>query len=54
MSSLAISAIIWGASLAARYYTLTYESRDDRLSGVYRHLGVHQDFDVVFMRTGQN
>ena len=32
------------------YYTLTYDPSEDQLSGVYHHLGVHQDFDVVFMR----
>jgi hypothetical protein len=32
------------------YYTLVYDPRDDRLSGVYHHLGVHQVFDVVFVR----
>lgn len=36
------------------YYTLTYDSGDDRLSGVYHHLGVNQEYDVVFMRIGQN
>ena len=36
------------------YYTLSYDPRDDRLSGVYHHLGVHQDFDVVFTRIGGN
>ncbi len=30
------------------YYTLTYNPSDDRLCGVYHHLGVHQNFDVVF------
>jgi hypothetical protein len=32
------------------YYTLTYNASDDRLSGVYHHLGVHQEYDVVFVR----
>jgi hypothetical protein len=36
------------------YYTLTYDSGDDRLSGLYHHLGVNQDFDVVFMRIERN
>ena len=36
------------------YYTLTYNVSDDRLSGVYHHLGVHQNFDVVFMRLERN
>ena len=36
------------------YYTLTYNASNDRLSGVYHHLGVQQDFDVVFMRVGRN
>jgi hypothetical protein len=36
------------------YYTLTYNAGDDRLSGVYHHLGVHRDFDVVFTRREQN
>jgi hypothetical protein len=36
------------------YYTLTYDPSADRLSGVYHHLGVHQDFDVVFVRAGSS
>jgi hypothetical protein len=36
------------------YYTLTYNASDDRLSGVYHHLGVHQNFDVVFIRMERN
>jgi hypothetical protein len=36
------------------YYTLTYDPRDDRLSGVYHHLGIQQEFDVVFIRIGDN
>jgi hypothetical protein len=32
------------------YYTLTYEPREDRLLGVYHHLGINQEFDVVFTR----
>ena len=36
------------------FYTLTYNPQDDQLSGVYHHLGVHQDFDVIFMRTDRN
>jgi len=31
------------------YYTLAYDPRADRLSGVYHHLGVHQEYDVVFV-----
>ena len=34
------------------YYTLTYDAGDDRLSGVYHHLGVHQEYSVVFIRIG--
>lgn len=34
------------------YYTLTYNAGDDRLSGIYHHLGVHQEYDVVFVRIG--
>jgi hypothetical protein len=36
------------------YYTLTFSPSDDRLSGVYHHLGVHRNFDVVFVRVGRN
>ena len=36
------------------YYTLTYDWGDDRLSGVYHHLGVNQAYDVVFVRIGRN
>jgi hypothetical protein len=36
------------------YYTLTYDSGDDRLSGVYHHLGVNQEYDVVFMHMERN
>lgn len=32
------------------YYTLTYNASTDCLSGVYHHLGIRQDFDVVLMR----
>ena len=32
------------------YYTLTYDPGSDSLSGVYHHLGLKQDFDVVFSR----
>jgi hypothetical protein len=35
------------------YYTLTYNASDDRLAGVYHHLGIHQDIDVAFNRLGQ-
>jgi hypothetical protein len=36
------------------YYTLTYDPDADRLSGVYHHLGVGQDFDVVFTRLSRD
>jgi hypothetical protein len=36
------------------YYTLTYNASNDRLSGVYHHLGVHENFDVVFIRLERN
>jgi hypothetical protein len=36
------------------YYTLTYDPREDRLSGVYHHLGINQEFDVVFTRIDDN
>ncbi len=32
------------------YYTLTYDSKMDRLVGVYHHLGTGQNFNVVFLR----
>jgi len=32
------------------YYTLTYDPGSDSLTGVYRHLGLNRDFDVVFTR----
>ena len=32
------------------YYTLTYDPDNDRLVGVYHHLGINQDFDVYFVR----
>jgi len=32
------------------FYELTYDPRSDGLSGVYHHLGLHQDFDVAFYR----
>ncbi len=35
------------------YYTLVYDPHDDRLAGVYHHLGIHQDFDVYFTRIGE-
>ena len=31
------------------YYTLTYNPQNNRLSGVYHHLGLNQDFDVYFI-----
>ena len=34
------------------YYTLGYDPHSDRLAGVFHHLGVHQDFDVLFTRIG--
>ncbi|MGO8691976.1 MAG: hypothetical protein ACLQLG_20335 [Thermoguttaceae bacterium] len=34
------------------YYTLVYDPHDDRLAGIYHHLGIHQDFDVFFTRIG--
>jgi hypothetical protein len=34
------------------YYTLVYDPRNDRLAGVFHHLGLHQDFDVLFTRIG--
>ena len=32
------------------YYTLTYDTGKDQLAGVYHHLGIQQQFDVVFVR----
>jgi hypothetical protein len=32
------------------YYTLTYDRGKDQLAGVYHHLGIQQEFDVVFVR----
>lgn len=32
------------------YYTLTYAPAEDLLRGVYHHLGIQQNFDVVFFR----
>jgi hypothetical protein len=32
------------------YYTLTYDAGHDQMSGVYHHLGIQQQFDVVFVR----
>ncbi len=32
------------------YYTLTYSPAEDLLRGVYHHLGLQQNFDVVFFR----
>jgi hypothetical protein len=32
------------------YYTLTYDTVTDQLAGVYHHLGIGQDFDVIFLR----
>ena len=32
------------------YYTLTYDSKMDRLVGVYHHLGTGQNFNVFFSR----
>ena len=35
------------------YYTLVYDPRNDRLAGVFHHLGLHQDFEVFFTRIGE-
>jgi len=32
------------------YYTLTFDSQNKRLVGVYHHLGLNQDFDVYFIQ----
>jgi hypothetical protein len=32
------------------YYTLTYDRGKNQLAGVYHHLGIGQEFDVVFVR----
>ena len=32
------------------YYTLSYDPGSDSLSGVYNHLGLNQQFEVVFSR----
>jgi hypothetical protein len=32
------------------YYTLTYDAAHDQLVGVYYHLGIQQQFDVIFVR----
>jgi hypothetical protein len=32
------------------YYTLTFDSKTNRLIGVYHHLGLNQNFDVYFVR----
>jgi hypothetical protein len=31
-------------------YTLTYDSKEDVLRGLYTHLGLNQTFDVTFVR----
>lgn len=32
------------------YYTLKYVPANDQLTGVYHHLGINQDFEVIFTR----
>jgi hypothetical protein len=32
------------------YYTLKYDASNDHLAGVYHHLGIGQQFEIVFMR----
>ncbi len=32
------------------YYTLTYDGGKDQLAGLYHHLGIQQEFDVIFAR----
>jgi hypothetical protein len=32
------------------YYKLTYDAGNDQLAGVYYHLGIQQQFDVIFVR----
>ena len=32
------------------YYKLTYDAGNDQLAGVYYHLGIGQQFDVIFAR----
>ena len=32
------------------YYTLTFDSKANRLVGVYHHLGLNQNFDVYFIK----
>jgi hypothetical protein len=32
------------------YYKLTYDAGKDQLVGVYYHLGIQQQFDVIFVR----
>ena len=32
------------------YYKLTYDAGKDQLAGVYYHLGIQQQFDVIFVR----
>jgi hypothetical protein len=32
------------------YYTLMYDRGKDQLAGVYHHLGLNQQFDVIFVR----
>jgi hypothetical protein len=32
------------------YYKLTYDAGKDQMAGVYYHLGIGQQFDVVFVR----
>jgi hypothetical protein len=32
------------------YYTLTFDSKKNRLVGVYHHLVLNQNFDVFFIR----
>jgi hypothetical protein len=34
-------------------YELIYDPAHDILTGVYHHLGLHQDFDVNFLRAGR-
>ena len=35
---------------SGNYYTLTFDSKSDRLVGVYHHLVLNQNFDIYFVR----
>src|SRR5215470_2901696 len=48
--SLAVALELTDRNYPGNFYTLTYDPGGDSLSGIYHHLGLNQEIEVVFSR----